>query len=97
MEYRFPTARADGASVQYDIPALAAGRDLIEALLDNVASGRFLPTDERSDCTFCDFRSCCRVMTTKSDTNSPMAAWARNLAPIPDEYRPLVDLRGRFR
>ena len=97
MEYRFPTARADGASVQYDIASLSAGRDLIDALLDNVAAGRFLPTDERSDCTFCDFRSCCRVTSTKTETNSPMAAWARNLAPIPDEYRPLVDLRGRFR
>ena len=97
MEYRFPTARADGAIVSYDIAALSAGRELIAALLDNIAAGRFLPTDERADCTFCDFKTACRVATTKTETNSPLATWARNLAPMPDEYRPLVQIRERFR
>ena len=97
MEYRFPTARADGAIVPYDIASLSAGRELVAALLDNIAAGRFLPTDERGDCTFCDFRTACRVSTTKTETNSPLANWARNLAPMPDEYRPLVQIRERFR
>ena len=97
MEYRFPTARADGAIVSYDIEGLHAGRELVAALLDNIAAGRFLPTDERSDCTFCDFRVACRVVATKNETNSPLANWARNLAPTPDEYRPLVEIRDRFR
>jgi hypothetical protein len=97
MEYRFPTARADNAIVDYDVATLDAGRELISALLDNVAAGRFLPTDERADCTFCDFRTCCRVATVKNETVSPMAAWARNLAPVPDEYKAVSDIRHRFR
>jgi sodium transport system permease protein len=59
--------------------------------------GRFMPTEERSDCMYCDFRTCCRVTTIRNETHSPLAAWARNLAPIPDEYRALVELRGRFK
>ncbi|MGQ0815271.1 MAG: PD-(D/E)XK nuclease family protein [Gemmatimonadota bacterium] len=97
MEYRFPTARADGIAVPFEVAALAAGRELVDALLDNVAAGRFLPTDDRFDCSYCDFRTCCRVTTTRSDTISPLAAWARNLAPILDEYRPIVELKGRFK
>jgi RecB family exonuclease len=97
MEYRFPTARADNAIVDYDVASLNAGREVISALLDNVAAGRFLPTDERSDCMFCDFRTCCRVSTVKNETVSPMAAWARNLAPVPDEYKAITDIRQRFR
>lgn len=97
MEYRFPTARADGVTVAYDWASLGAGRELLAALLDNVAAGRFLPTDDRHDCGYCDFRTCCRVTTVKNETVSPLAAWARSLAPLPDDYKPLVELRGRFR
>ena len=97
MEYRFPTAKADGQIVGYDMNALSAGRDLMNALLDNIANGRFMPTDERSDCMFCDFRDCCRVRTIRNDTVSPMSAWARGLAPVPDAYRPIYELRGRFK
>lgn len=97
MEYRFPTARADGSTVAFHASDLTGGRDLINALLDNVAAGRFMPTDERSDCAWCDFRTCCRVTTLKTETISPLAAWARTLAPVPDEYRAIVDLRGRFK
>ncbi len=97
MEYRFPTARADNAVVDYDVDGLSAGKELISALLDNVAAGRFLPTADRNDCTFCDFATCCRVTKIRNETYSPMAAWANNLAPIPDEYRAIADIRGRFR
>jgi hypothetical protein len=77
--------------------SLAAGRELISALLDNVAAGRFLPTHQRDDCKFCDFRECCRVRTIKNNTVSPMAAWAETVSPVPDEYRPLLQIRDRFR
>ena len=97
MEYRFPTARADNTIVGYEISELGAGRELISALLDNVAAGRFLPTDDRDDCRFCDFRTCCRVAISKNETTSPLANWARNLAPVPDEYRAVSEIRQRFR
>lgn len=96
MEYRFPTARAEAQTVSYDLESLSAGRELIGALLDNVAAGRFLPTHQRSDCSFCDFRECCRVRTIKNNTVSPMAAWAETVSPVPDDYRPLLQIRSRF-
>ena len=97
MEYRFPTARADNTIVGYDIAELSAGRELVSALLDNIAAGRFLPTDDRDDCKYCDFRTCCRVTASKNETTSPLAAWARGLAPVPDDYRAVSEIRSRFK
>lgn len=97
MEYRFPTAKAEAHASPYDAMQLDGGADLVNGLLDHVAAGRFLPTDDRSECTFCDFRDCCRVTTIKNETHSPMANWSRNLSPVPDELRELVELKGRFR
>ncbi|HUP89143.1 MAG TPA: PD-(D/E)XK nuclease family protein [Longimicrobiales bacterium] len=97
MEYRFPTAKAEGHAFPFDLGALSGAPELLGAMLDNVAAGRFLPTDDRDDCGYCDFRDCCRVTRGKSETISPPAVWARSLSPVPDEYRVLVELRGRFR
>ncbi len=98
MEYRFPTARAAGdAVVAFNINDLAAGRELISALLDNVAAGRFLPTADDRDCGFCDFRTCCRAAQRKHGASSPLVTWANHLGPLSDEYRAVSDVRGRFR
>jgi ATP-dependent helicase/nuclease subunit B len=96
MEYRFPTARSDTQVVGFETSSLANGAQLIDALLDNVAAGRFLPTDDRDVCTFCDFADCCRVTRLKNETVSPLAAWARALAPVPDDYKAILELRQRF-
>lgn len=97
MEYRFPTARAEGDHKSFDRGELAGGLELINALLDNVAAGRFLPTDKREDCEYCDFRDCCRVRNTGKAIVSPLSAWASTLAPVPDEYLSMVQLRGRYK
>jgi ATP-dependent helicase/nuclease subunit B len=98
MEYRFPTARAAGDSVvTYDIAELSAGKELISALLDNIAAGRFMPTADDRDCTFCDFRTCCRVAQVKNRMVSPLAAWATNYGPLSDEYRAISELKARFK
>jgi ATP-dependent helicase/nuclease subunit B len=98
MEYRFPTKGAESDSAPYELAALAGGRELIDLLLDNVAAGRFLPTENPDDCTFCDFGECCRVSAAKGkQTISPMAAWARTQGPASAEYAPLVQIRQRFK
>lgn len=98
MEYRFPTKGAESDSAPFELAALAGGRELIDLLLDNVAAGRFLPTDNADDCTFCDFGECCRVTAARGkQTTSPMAAWARTHGSASGEYAPLVQIRQRFR
>jgi ATP-dependent helicase/nuclease subunit B len=98
MEYRFPTKGAESDSAPYELAALAGGRELIDLLLDNVAAGRFLPTDNPDDCTFCDFGECCRISAAKGkQTISPLAAWARTQGPACAEYAPLVQIRQRFK
>lgn len=98
MEYRFPTAKAEGQNVSFENADLLGGTELVNALLDNVAAGRFLPTDDRNDCAFCDFKDCCRVRTVKNnEIISPLSAWARGLVPVPDDLLAIVQLRGRFK
>jgi hypothetical protein len=98
MEYRFPTARAAGdAVVPFNVRELSAGRELVSALLDNVAAGRFLPTADDRDCSFCDFRTCCRAAQEKNGAPSPLVKWASNLGSLSDEYRPIGELRARFK
>ncbi len=98
MEYRFPTARAAGDNVvTYDVADLAAGRDLISALLDNVAAGRFLPTADYKDCTFCDFRTCCRVANRRNNTIAPLAGWASTVGGLSEEYRAVAEIKARFK
>jgi hypothetical protein len=47
-------------------------------MLDGVAAGRFIPTDEPKDCTFCDFAEVCRVKKGGlGKTSSPLADWSK--------------------
>ncbi|MEX0890754.1 MAG: PD-(D/E)XK nuclease family protein [Gemmatimonadota bacterium] len=78
VEYHFPTARGENARVAYTRSDLADGLALVDALLADVAAGRFLPTDEPRDCMYCDFTDVCRVKVGAfGRTVSPPAAWMR--------------------
>jgi hypothetical protein len=46
-------------------------------MLDGVAAGSFVPTDQEDDCRFCDFAPVCRVRELGfGKLDSPLAAWS---------------------
>jgi hypothetical protein len=53
----------------------------VSDLLDLVANGWFVPTNQSDDCRFCDFTAVCRVtIDPYGKVDSPMADWSREAA-----------------
>jgi len=77
MEYRYPTVRGQNGRVPYLADELAGGPDRLDALLEGVARGNFVPTSEARDCRFCAFKAICRVREDQwGNVDSPPARWA---------------------
>ncbi|MCA9738794.1 MAG: PD-(D/E)XK nuclease family protein [Gemmatimonadetes bacterium] len=88
MEYQFPTHRAANARIRYTEEELRAAPEILGRLLDTVAGGHFLPTDDPGDCRFCDFRPVCRVTLkwTGEVEDSPPARWAQRFGASSEAY-----------
>lgn len=77
-QYHFPTRKGQNQSFVYDRGTLAQVATLVDLLLDGVAAGHFVPTDEPDDCTFCDFAEVCRARRGSfGKTDSPLAEWSK--------------------
>jgi ATP-dependent helicase/nuclease subunit B len=74
-EYQYPTPRGSNEVAVYTREGLAGGLGLVDLLLQGVAVGRFLPTEESGDCGWCDFGPICRVKGGRTP-ESPAADWA---------------------
>ncbi len=77
MEYHFPTRKGENQTRAYSADDLIAGPELVARLLDLVAGGHFLPTDDAGDCRFCNYQAICRVRETDFGANSPLAEWVK--------------------
>ena len=78
MEYHFPTRKGKNERSCFSREELRDGLTLLDHMLNVVAAGHFVPTDDAADCRFCDFRDACRVQDgTHGKTESPFADWAR--------------------
>lgn len=76
-EYHFPTRRGENTVYVYPRLSLAAAPDLLGHMLDGVAAGSFVPTDDADDCRFCDFADICRVEQDGwGKVLSPPAEWS---------------------
>jgi ATP-dependent helicase/nuclease subunit B len=93
VEYHFPTCRGDDRPRVYTAPRFAEARRVIGRLLDLVAAGHFIPTDDSGDCRFCDHRPICRVRDDNHETHSPPAAWAADVKATLREFEPLDEVR----
>ena len=95
MEYHFPTRRGRNEVIGYHREELDRGRGLIDRLMDGVAGGRFLPTEDPSDCRFCDYRPICRHRTEgwHRTWETPRADWAARLFDTLPEYRERREVR----
>jgi ATP-dependent helicase/nuclease subunit B len=77
-EFHFPTMRGQNEVMRFDRLRLAGVRDLLGIMLDGVAAGSFVPTDEPNDCKYCDFAEVCRTREAGyGATSSPLAAWSK--------------------
>jgi ATP-dependent helicase/nuclease subunit B len=94
-EYHFPTRRGENDVASFPRPILAPGHAVLATLLDMARRGRFLATENKDDCRYCDFATVCRVAINEwGGAESPRARWARLHAPGLPEYGPLLRLRA---
>ncbi|HTE46116.1 MAG TPA: PD-(D/E)XK nuclease family protein [Gemmatimonadaceae bacterium] len=79
FEYRFPTAKGVGQITSYPAVDLQIGQSIVSDYIGLVRSGQFIPTNDSSDCKYCDASQICRV--GRDDDGwvevSPRAAWAK--------------------
>ncbi|MDH3270180.1 MAG: PD-(D/E)XK nuclease family protein [Gemmatimonadota bacterium] len=76
-QYHFPTRKGQNQAFVYSRDALEPVGELVELMLDGLAAGHFVPTDNADDCTFCDYAPVCRARRgAYGKTESPLAAWA---------------------
>ncbi len=82
MEFQYPTDRGGHEVFAFKREQLEDGEDLVEALLEGLLHGRFPATENRRDCSFCDYRSGCGIWEEWAE--SPHVVWSRaNLAEAP--------------
>lgn len=95
-QYHFPTRKGQNQTFTYDRLQLAGLEALLELLMDGVAKGHFVPTDDPDDCGFCDFAEICRASRGPyGRIDSPMAEWSREQVSFP--LRPAVEQLKRVR
>jgi ATP-dependent helicase/nuclease subunit B len=76
-EYHYPTIRGQNEVHSFDRLRMAGVHELLGLMLDGVASGSFVPTDEAEDCRFCNFADICRANEAGyGSTASPLAEWS---------------------
>jgi ATP-dependent helicase/nuclease subunit B len=76
-EYHFPTVRGEHRTIAFNRLERAGVGELLGLMLDGVAAGSFVPTDQEDDCRFCDFAPVCRVRELGfGKLDSPLAAWS---------------------
>lgn len=95
-QYHFPTRKGQNQTFTYDRLQLSGLEALLDLLMDGVAKGHFVPTDDPDDCSFCDFADICRVRRDAyGKTESPMADWSQEQVSFP--LSPAVEQLKRVR
>ncbi len=94
IAYVFPTATGRNEERRFTRESVRPGLELLGVMLDQVASGRLLPTNDKEDCRVCDFRSVCRVSGDGWNLSSPMAEWGERNMLVLEEYTGLRRIRG---
>ncbi len=87
--YFFPNVKERGERRQWTPGELTEAGNILFNLCELISTGTFLPTDQTSDCTFCDYREIC------GDVNAITAASRQKLEnPLNDRLHPFRELRG---
>ncbi|HIL89243.1 MAG TPA: Dna2/Cas4 domain-containing protein, partial [Gemmatimonadetes bacterium] len=93
-EYHYPTRGGQNELFSFKRNQLEGIGSLVGHMLQGVAEGRFIPTQDKKDCSYCDYSEVCRV--EKSDyggvTSSPLAEWSKEHLEHP-ALTPLKEVR----
>jgi CRISPR/Cas system-associated exonuclease Cas4 (RecB family) len=77
-QYHYPTVRGEHRIHSFDRDERSGIGELLGLMLDGVASGSFVPTDQPADCRFCDFAEVCRVQNVGfGKLDAPLADWSQ--------------------
>jgi ATP-dependent helicase/nuclease subunit B len=80
-QYHFPTRRGQNQVFSFGRIQLTPVAELLDIMLEGVAAGHFVPTDDSSDCSYCDFAEICRVRRGGyGSVSSSLAEWAEEHA-----------------
>ena len=93
ISYAFPTARGQNDARTFTREEVRSGVELLGVMLDQVAAGRLLPTNDPSDCGICDFRPVCKVTDSDWNYTSPLAEWGERNMLLLREYAGLRRIR----
>jgi len=87
FSYQFPASARSDAPVKYPREELAEGSRILSHLARVASSGAFCPTDDKSDCRFCDYTALC------GDVELITRASARKIT-VENKLAPFRTLRG---
>lgn len=95
FDYRFPTVKGENERRSFQRAELERGVDVIERLLDLVAEGTFVPTDDAADCRICDYRAICRARRgyRRGDVETVPVDWVKQHGEGVEEYRAFRAIR----
>ncbi len=87
--YFFPSAREHGERISWTPEDLQGGAGVVSRLVRLIAGGSFVPTENKDDCTHCDYRAAC------GDLELSAHRAARKIKnPGNPELEPMRELRG---
>ncbi len=96
FEYHFPTQKGQQSRVSYSREELQESAHVIEQIIGHVDSGCFIPTNDSSDCRFCDYQSICRSKIDGfGSAKTPRVEWARKSGAQLEEYVGLIQRRAK--
>lgn len=76
-EYHHPTRRGENQVFAFSSEDFGGLEELVGRMLDGVAAGAFVPTDDPDDCRFCDYAEVCRARRGDwGRVTSPLADWS---------------------
>jgi ATP-dependent helicase/nuclease subunit B len=92
--YRFPKEVATKMEKVYNQDDLANGAPLLDSLIAHLDAGTFVPTNDASDCKYCDYQSVCRAMPDQhGSVASPRAEFGKRET-ANAAYAPMRQRRG---
>ncbi len=80
----FPTTKTEGLRIEWRASELMHGDRIVSSLLDLLVAGTFIATDNKNDCSMCDYTQVCgapeqlvRITKKKmaAQCNEHLSAW----------------------